>query len=381
MDFAEQIRVLTAAAGDPARLALASIDFAFPQLSEAERAALKETLEAVAIPHWYDEDFLKALLEMPAQECATRLVRLRDLTVTETFRARGFARLNVHQAARLAIRRQLNRDQPGRFLELSQRAASWFGDNTTSAARIEWVYHLLCGDSERGADECHRLDQEWLEAGEVGNRLALAFALNELETSGLLNGRARAEALACINHARAAFGKSARAEIDGSKVGGDTLTTPVSLASASVGTPEKRFAVALSYAGEQRDYVSRVVFGLRRLRLSRESIFYDQFHERELISLNMDAKLQRIYHEESELIAVFISADYETKSWRGLEWRAIRDIIKARKDDEVLPLRFDDTAVPGLFSIDGYVDLRDRDPEEVAAIIFDRVRQLRAGRR
>src|SRR5579863_8060516 len=164
MNFADQIHVLTAAAGDPAKLALASIDFAFPQLSEDERAALKETLEVVAIPHWYDEEFLNALLEMPAHECAARLVHLRDLTVIETFRARGFARLNVHQAARLAIRRQLNRDQPGRFLELSRRAASWFGDDATSAARIEWVYHLLCGDSERGADECRRLDQEWLEA-------------------------------------------------------------------------------------------------------------------------------------------------------------------------------------------------------------------------
>jgi hypothetical protein len=58
----------------------------------------------------------------------------------------------------------------------------------------------------------------------------------------------------------------------------------------------------------------------------------------------------------------------------GLEWRAIQDIIKQRRDDSVIFLRFDTTNIPGLFSIDGYIDLRDRDPEYVAYIIIKRLR-------
>jgi hypothetical protein len=135
----------------------------------------------------------------------------------------------------------------------------------------------------------------------------------------------------------------------------------------------KRFAVALSYPGERRDYVKKVVFALRDLEMPRESIFYDRFHQAELAVPNLDARLQEIYHDESELIVIFISAEYEQKDWCGLEWRAIRDIIKRRRDADVMPLRFDDTQVPGLFSIDGYVDLRKRDPERVADMIAERL--------
>ena len=75
---------------------------------------------------------------------------------------------------------------------------------------------------------------------------------------------------------------------------------------------------------------------------------------------------------------MFVSAEYEAKQWCGLEWRAIRDIIKQRRDEDIMPLRFDDTEISGLFSVDGYIDLRERDPEEVADIIFDRLKLIRS---
>ena len=37
MDFAEQLRVLQAAQGDPAKLALATVDLAYPALADTER--------------------------------------------------------------------------------------------------------------------------------------------------------------------------------------------------------------------------------------------------------------------------------------------------------------------------------------------------------
>ena len=39
MDFAEQLRVLEAAQGDPAKLALATVDLAYPALADAESRA------------------------------------------------------------------------------------------------------------------------------------------------------------------------------------------------------------------------------------------------------------------------------------------------------------------------------------------------------
>jgi serine protease AprX len=150
--------------------------------------------------------------------------------------------------------------------------------------------------------------------------------------------------------------------------------TPVAPAAANHGSSTgKRFAVALSFPGERREYVQKVVWALRHLGVPREAIFYDRFFTAELARPNMDSWLQSIYHDDSELIVVFLSKEYENKEWCGLEWRAIRDILKERSDDTVMTLRFDDTKVPGSFSIDGYVDLRNVDPEQVADLIQERL--------
>jgi hypothetical protein len=58
----------------------------------------------------------------------------------------------------------------------------------------------------------------------------------------------------------------------------------------------------------------------------------------------------------------FLCADYEKKDWCQLEWRAIRDLIKRRQDDDIMPMRFDDTHIAGLFDIDGYLDLNSQSP-------------------
>ena len=92
-----------------------------------------------------------------------------------------------------------------------------------------------------------------------------------------------------------------------------------------------------------------------------------------LARLDLDTYLQRIYHDGSDLIAVFLCAEYEKKDWCGLEWRAIRDLIKNRNSAAIMPFRFDSTSIPGLFSIDGYVEIGQRSPSDVAALILQRL--------
>ncbi|QTR53091.1 TIR domain-containing protein [Thiothrix unzii] len=135
----------------------------------------------------------------------------------------------------------------------------------------------------------------------------------------------------------------------------------------------KRFQVALSFPGEYRDYVSQVAAILGQ-KLGQDTVFYDQWYTAELARPNMDTHLQAIYHDHAELIVPFLCADYERKQWCGLEWRAIRDLLKKRQDNDIMPLRFDDTDIPGLFSIDGYIDLRRHTPEQIAGFVLQRVK-------
>jgi len=137
-------------------------------------------------------------------------------------------------------------------------------------------------------------------------------------------------------------------------------------------SPQKRFRVALSYPGEHRGFVSRVAERLSA-RLGRDRVLYDKYHEAEFARIGLDTHLQHLYHDESELIVVFLSANYERKEWCGLEWRAIRDVIKQRRESAVVPVRFDNTEIPGLFSTDGSLPVDDREPEAIADLILQRL--------
>ena len=134
----------------------------------------------------------------------------------------------------------------------------------------------------------------------------------------------------------------------------------------------QRFRVALSFPGEHRTFVAAVAEQLSAA-LGRERVLYDAYYEGEFARPDLDVYLQRLYHDESELLVVFLCADYDKKEWCRLEWRAIRDLIKQRKTDSVMPMRFDMTEIPGLFSIDGYVWLPNRTPAEVAILILSRL--------
>ena len=134
----------------------------------------------------------------------------------------------------------------------------------------------------------------------------------------------------------------------------------------------QRFRVALSFPGEHRAFLANVAAHLAR-NIGKERVFYDAYYEAELARPDLDTYLQAIYHDQSELIVVFLCADYERKEWCGLEWRAIRDLLKKKQAAMIMPIRFDNTHIPGLFSIDGYVNVDERSPDAIAALIMQRL--------
>jgi len=134
----------------------------------------------------------------------------------------------------------------------------------------------------------------------------------------------------------------------------------------------RRFKVGLSFPGELRALLDPVAEALGQ-KLGRERVFYDRFYEAELARPNLDVYLQSLYHDESEIIVIFLCSDYARKEWCGLEWRAVRDLIKSRRDADVMLLRADSSPVPGIFSIDGYIDVTGRTPDQLAHLILARL--------
>lgn len=132
------------------------------------------------------------------------------------------------------------------------------------------------------------------------------------------------------------------------------------------------FKVALSFPGEKRLFVSKVADKLKE-KFGENSVFYDYDYQSQLAIPNLDTLLQKVYRNNSELIVVFLCSEYSEKEWCGLEWRAIRDIIKSKEDKRIMFVRFDDASVDGVFSIDGYIDGNKFQPSEVTAFIMERI--------
>lgn len=145
---------------------------------------------------------------------------------------------------------------------------------------------------------------------------------------------------------------------------------------STIALSDLRFKVAVSFPGEKRRYVSRVVDALRSP-LGKDSVFYDFDYQAQLARPNVDTLLQQIYRDQADLIVVFLCAEYAKKQWCGLEWRAVREIIKAKQDDRVMFVRFDDAPINGLLSIDGYIDGATHTTKQIADFILMRVASLK----
>lgn len=135
---------------------------------------------------------------------------------------------------------------------------------------------------------------------------------------------------------------------------------------------EMRFKVAFSFPGEVRDYVSRVSDAVKK-KLPAGSVFYDNDFVAQMARPNLDNLLQTVYLKNSDLIVVFLSDDYESKMWCGIEWRAVRSFINSRNDETVMFVRADNATVPGVFAHDGYIDMAKFPPEQVAEFVVERV--------
>lgn len=140
----------------------------------------------------------------------------------------------------------------------------------------------------------------------------------------------------------------------------------------SIEPKPKRFRIAFSFAGEKRDFVSKVADILAK-RFGEEQILYDKYHNAEFSRSDLAFYLPDLYEKESDLVVAVLCLDYENKEWCGLEWNAIFGLLKQRKIDEVLLARFGRVEGKGLRGLAGYTDLDELTPEQAANEFLERL--------
>jgi hypothetical protein len=131
------------------------------------------------------------------------------------------------------------------------------------------------------------------------------------------------------------------------------------------------YDVCLSFAGEDRPYVSQVAQELQKAGIR---VFYDSFEEKTLWGKDLYEHLDHIYSKASRFCVMFCSKHYARKLWTNHERKSAQARAFEEHSEYILPARFDRTEIPGIRKTVGYVDLKGRTPEEFAGLILDKLR-------
>ena len=130
------------------------------------------------------------------------------------------------------------------------------------------------------------------------------------------------------------------------------------------------YDVALSFAGADRSVAEALA---RALQQNNVSVFYDDFERADLLGKNLIDYLSDLYSRRCRYCVLLISAAYAEGDWTRLERQSAQSAALRLSRDFILPLRLDDTDVPGLLSSTAWVDLRKRAIPDVADLLAEKV--------
>lgn len=128
-----------------------------------------------------------------------------------------------------------------------------------------------------------------------------------------------------------------------------------------------KYEVAISFAGEDREYVDRFARALKNLGVL---TFYDKDKEVELWGKELIEHLTNLYEHQAQYCIIFISLYYKMKFWTNTEFNAA--LKKAAQQDKVyiLPVKLDGTELDGLPKTIGFLNGKKNTPEELAKKVF-----------
>jgi predicted Zn-dependent protease len=135
-------------------------------------------------------------------------------------------------------------------------------------------------------------------------------------------------------------------------------------------TTHYRYQVALSFAGEDRPIALDIA---SRLRERGVSVFYDDYEQADLWGKDLYQHLAKVYAEDAQFCIVLISAHYVDKLWTRHELKQAQTRAFKESREYLLPVRLDDTKIPGINDMIGYIDLRFRSVEVLVQVVLKKL--------
>lgn len=130
----------------------------------------------------------------------------------------------------------------------------------------------------------------------------------------------------------------------------------------------RRFDVALSFAGPQRDFVRQTAVALKQEGLR---VFFDEFEAARLWGKGLAQYLHWIYSSQAEKCIMFISRDYRDRAWPSHEAESALERHVAQHGGYLLPVRFDDTVIEGLPTDLAYRTVPPETPDSLTKLVLE----------
>lgn len=102
-------------------------------------------------------------------------------------------------------------------------------------------------------------------------------------------------------------------------------------------------------------------------------VFYDDYEKVALWGKDLYEHLDWIYRSSSRYCVLFISRDYARKVWTSHERKSAQARALEENKEYVLPVRFDETDLPGIRPTVGYLDANVVPPKELARLIYEKL--------
>ena len=133
---------------------------------------------------------------------------------------------------------------------------------------------------------------------------------------------------------------------------------------------EKQYDVALSFAGEDRHYAEQLA---RLLKLGGYLVFYDKYEQAELWGKDLYVHLSSVYKDQADYCVMFLSQHYAQKLWAKHELESAQARAFEENQEYILPIRIDDTEIPGISPTVGYLDLDPTNIEEIYQALVEKL--------
>lgn len=131
------------------------------------------------------------------------------------------------------------------------------------------------------------------------------------------------------------------------------------------------YDVAISFAGEDRKQAKKLADVLSKRGIA---VFYDEYYQSELWGKDLYNHLSKVYREKARYCMILISNAYKEKMWTRHELRSAQERALNEIDNEyILPIRLDETILPGLSQNLSFLDIEQYSFVQIADLFSKKI--------